>query len=594
MFRVLILLLAIAAPPAAAFDLEKWADDLVKKEQAGWRNERMGKIQKDRDPKERAEAARSMSTSDPEELSLLANALSDSDARVRWAAASRLWDAGSNAVPYRAHLTRALDDPDPNVVAYAAGALQSSGVKEAELAAARKRVLDAPDASVTARFYAARNLVNYESPRKLLPPMLDYLERNTRDSSGSVTDQNRKNVELGQQALEHLVKSSKDRSLIQPLWEALTETQGAQIPLMKTLGLFDPKPEGWTRTLLRQTEHPNPRVRYEALSQLRSVKPEKEVAAWAPRAAQMLQDPESSVRSEALWALGGVGGLAAGEVEKVAAVAGDPSPGVRRSAVRALGEIGETGQAIPAATKARVASVARPAIERALQDEDKDVREEASSAMRKLGSSAAATASAAHATMPVSSAPAASAPSEAAAMAVLRKRKVAFDETSYFRALQEQDTELVRAYLDAGMSPSKSLFELGPPIRAMLFSGQACAPGVRPTKAGTKEIVKLLLERGADVNATDAHGNGAITEAAGKGCDRELIRMLLKAGAKVDAKNASGLTAFEMGLWMGHDGLEEFIAAGYRLPPDKVKAYLEGYKDRPASVAMVKKAAAKR
>ena len=66
--------------------------------------------------------------------------------------------------------------------------------------------------------------------------------------------------------------------------------------------------------------------------------------------------------------------------------------------------------------------------------------------------------------------------------------------------------------------------------------------------------------------------------------------MLLKAGAKMNAKNASGLTAFEMGLWSAHDGLEELIAAGYRLPPDKAKMYLEGYKDRPASVAMVKKA----
>ena len=82
-------------------------------------------------------------------------------------------------------------------------------------------------------------------------------------------------------------------------------------------------------------------------------------------------------------------------------------------------------------------------------------------------------------------------------------------------------------------------------------------------------------------------------EAASKGCDRELIRAMIKAGAKIDARNAGGLTPFEMGLWMGHDGLEELIAAGYRLPPDKVKMYAEGYKDRPAAQAMIKKAARK-
>ena len=70
--------------------------------------------------------------------------------------------------------------------------------------------------------------------------------------------------------------------------------------------------------------------------------------------------------------------------------------------------------------------------------------------------------------------------------------------------------------------------------------------------------------------------------------------MLIKAGAKINATNASGLTPFEMGLWSAHDGLEELLAAGYRMPPDKVKMYLEGYKDRPASVAMVKKAAARK
>jgi len=70
----------------------------------------------------------------------------------------------------------------------------------------------------------------------------------------------------------------------------------------------------------------------------------------------MLQDPDKSVRARALWALGGVQGLAAGEIDKIVAAAGDSDPTVRHSAVRALGEIGEANQAIPAATKARIAA----------------------------------------------------------------------------------------------------------------------------------------------------------------------------------------------------------------------------------------------
>ena len=106
-------------------------------------------------------------------------------------------------------------------------------------------------------------------------------------------------------------------------------------------------------------------------------------------------------------------------------------------------------------------------------------------------------------------------------------------------------------------------------------------------------MLRLLIERGADVNAADEHGNTALMEAASKGCDRETIKILLAAGAKIDATNAAKLTAFEMGLYSGHDGLEELIAAGYRLTPEKAKAYTQGYAGKPAVQAMIKKATKK-
>ena len=218
------------------------------------------------------------------------------------------------------------------------------------------------------------------------------------------------------------------------------------------------------------------------------------------------------------------------------------------------------------------------------------MREEAKDALKKLGAGDGTAVKASFRTATAVTAAPASPAAEAAGMAALRARKVGFDESSYYRALSEVDVELVRAFLDAGMSPTNSVADNGPPIRVMLFSSQGCAPNVRPTKAETKAVVKLLLDRGADIHAADKNGNNALTEAASKGCDRELIRMLIKAGAKINVGNASGLTPFEMGLWMGHDGLEELIAAGYRLPPDKAKAYLDGYKDRPAAITMVKKA----
>ena len=588
MFRSLIFTLGLAALPAAAFDLEKWVDDLANKQMDRWKREAMRDAVKAEDPKERLEALERLSYTDADALPVFGIALSDRDARVRRAAASQLWSAEKKAEPYRPQLTKALDDPDANVVANAAGALQATGVEEKELAAARKRVLAAPAASVSSRFLVARNLVGYESPGLLVGPMIVYVEQNTRDYTGSVGDRNRGNVELVEKAMERMVRVTKDRALIPPLSKALAETRRGQIPLMKALAAFSPKPDGWTRTLMDQLENPNAYVRSAALGHFRDVKGEKEIAVWAPRAGQMLQDPDYSVRSDALWALGSAKGLAAGELDKVvASLSSDPHPTVRRSAARALEDIAEANQPIPAATRTRLAAVARPALEAAMQDQDKDVRDAAQSALRNVvgrGSPAGATVAAV--------VPSTGAPNESAGMEVLRARKVTFETSSFYRALSDVDVELVRAFLDAGMSPTASLDDNGPPMRVMLFSSTACAPNVRPTRAETKAVIKLLLERGADVNAGDARANTAITEAASKGCDRELMRMLIKAGAKINATNASGLTPFEMGLWYAHDGLEELLAAGYRMPPDKVKIYLEGYKDRPASVAMVKRAAA--
>jgi HEAT repeat protein len=586
MARALILAFCLAAYPAFGF-LEKFIEKHMEEQSAEWKRETIETLAKGEDPKERAKAAKGLSgRKDPESIAALAGALSDPDAKVRQAAASGLWRIEKAAEPARPQLMKALDDPDPDVVSRVAGALQALGMKADELAPARKRVFASPEATLDSRFLVSRNLVGHEPPVRLAEVMIAYLDHVARGYTGSVSDKNRHNVELAEKALERLVKRTKDRALIPPLVEALDNAKGSAIILMKTLAWFEPKPEGFTQVLLARLDSPQPRVRHAALTHLRGMKGEKDVAMWMPRAAAMLQDADSSVRSEALWALGSAAGLASGEIDKVAAALGDPDKYVRRSAARAIGEIGEPRQAIPAADKARVAAAGRPALTAAMEkDADPDVRSEAKSALAKLrrGTSVASA--------PLS-APA-STPSESSGMSVLRARKVTFEPSSYFRALSEGDVELVRAFLDAGMSPKNSLMDMGPPMRVMLFAGKACNPNVRPTKAQTKEIVRMLLERGADINGADKNGNTALMEAAGKGCDRELIRTMIKAGAKIHATNGSGLTPFEMGLWMGHDGLEELIAAGYRLPPAKVKGYLEGYKDRPAAQAMVKKAARK-
>ena len=122
------------------------------------------------------------------------------------------------------------------------------------------------------------------------------------------------------------------------------------------------------------------------------------------------------------------------------------------------------------------------------------------------------------------------------------------------------------------------------PLMILFFHKTACENG----KAG-RDVVALLIQRGANVNAQDEKQNTPLMFAADN-CDRETLRMLLKAGAKLNAKNWAGLTALSMGIVSGNPGLEELIAAGARLDPATAKAYADAYKNNPKALALVKKA----
>jgi len=290
---------------------------------------------------------------------------------------------------------------------------------------------------------------------------------------------------------------------------------------------------------IRSSKKPDAKVIM--LSTLRYFEPKAtDAALWVPVAAAALRDPESSVRNEALFTLGHAGALAKPHADAVAALLSDPEPTLRRRAAITLGEIGDPR--------------AQAALAKLNDGSDAEVHVAARDAARK-------------ATAP----------------------KV--DPGAAFQALMMLDVANVRALLDAGLSPNENLAGNGTPLYvALQWAPLSCSPAVRPTKAETKAMVKLLIERGADASAGDANGNTPLMAAAIHGCDREVMRALIAAGAKVDAVGKTGLTAFEQGLASGHDGLEEIVAAGYRLPPEKAKALEQTYAGKPVSLALVKKA----
>jgi ankyrin repeat protein len=72
------------------------------------------------------------------------------------------------------------------------------------------------------------------------------------------------------------------------------------------------------------------------------------------------------------------------------------------------------------------------------------------------------------------------------------------------------------------------------------------------------EIVKMLLEAGADPNARQERGFAPLHDAAANG-HAALVELLLKHGARADAKTDDGKTAGDMAAEKGHKELAEML-----------------------------------
>ena len=101
--------------------------------------------------------------------------------------------------------------------------------------------------------------------------------------------------------------------------------------------------------------------------------------------------------------------------------------------------------------------------------------------------------------------------------------------------------------------------------------------------ASQTDIVKALLEAKADVNAAHANGGTALSRAASIG-NTEIVRMLLEAGADVDAKSrVVGMTALWQAASRGH---AEIVKALLEAKADvNAKAHLDGKDYTPLSIA---------
>lgn len=345
-------------------------------------------LAKDRDPRERASAARWLGGNErPEAVAALAKALSDPEAVVREAAASALWKTGKNAVAAKPELTRTLGDPEAAVVARAAGALAAMDVPDLELADAWRRALEGARDDATA-FLAARGLIGFERPEKLAPPILTYLakraEAAARPAPGRSSWDDKESAENAGKALHHLL--TKDAAPILPLLDrTVAQSPNSGRYVLAALATVKKLPPGTVDLALSHTRSSVAETRDAAINLAGKVTAEREAARWIPEAIRLLGDPDESVRIEACWALKGVKGLAHEAAPGLARLLSSDSPArVRRSAASTLEEIGNVSNPVPKAAKVAVAAAAKDALARAMKDKDHDVAEDSVAAYNVL------------------------------------------------------------------------------------------------------------------------------------------------------------------------------------------------------------------
>jgi ankyrin repeat protein len=126
--------------------------------------------------------------------------------------------------------------------------------------------------------------------------------------------------------------------------------------------------------------------------------------------------------------------------------------------------------------------------------------------------------------------------------------------TPLMRAARTNDVTVMKILLDNGADPFLTLPDRTNTL--MLAAGQGWN-GVRgeavrivvPTPEGAVEAVKLLLERGMDIDAFNSAGNTALHGAVGRG--DAVVKFLASQGATLNHRNKAGFTPLDMALGQG-------------------------------------------
>lgn len=106
----------------------------------------------------------------------------------------------------------------------------------------------------------------------------------------------------------------------------------------------------------------------------------------------------------------------------------------------------------------------------------------------------------------------------------------------------------------------KTLLEAGAPVLARSTNAMNNHPIHAGAAGKSKDIVAILLEKGADANATQAGGWTALHAAAQDG-DLEMVKVLLTSGANPDQRADNGQNALDLAMLKGAQDIVDILRA---------------------------------
>ncbi len=142
--------------------------------------------------------------------------------------------------------------------------------------------------------------------------------------------------------------------------------------------------------------------------------------------------------------------------------------------------------------------------------------------------------------------------------------------TDRVRTLTKMDTSLVNAYSGDGFMPlglaiffghrdtAEALLDAGANVNAASRETMKVTPLASAVAANQIELARLLIARGANVNAKAASDFTPLHEAAARG-DIEFAKLLMDHGADVHAKSADGKTPLSFAEEHNRTEMVEFL-----------------------------------